>query len=139
MTPYDFAMEEVTLAIVRVADALIANEPFTIAQESEDARRVYRDIRELYPKLQLRATERDSLLRQMSLLGSQLNQWTRSSSDPSPLQGRLATTEPLAAIHLPHFCHSIEQEQAATRRPEQSAAAGDGPLLHDDRAHRPRS
>ena len=74
MTPYDFAMEEVTLAIVRVADALIANEPFTIAQESEDARRVYRDIRELYPKLQLRATERDSLLGQMSLLGSQLNQ-----------------------------------------------------------------
>ena len=43
--------------------------------------------------------------------------------------------EPLAAIHLPHFCLSIEQEQAATRRPEQSAAAGDGPLMHDDRAH----
>jgi len=74
MTPYDFAMEEVTLAVVRVADALIANEPFAIAQASADARRVYRDIRGLYPKLQLRATERDSLLGQMSLLGSQLNQ-----------------------------------------------------------------
>ena len=74
MTPYDSVMEEVTLAILRVADALIANEPFAIAQESTDARRVYRDMRELYPKLQLRATERDSLLGQMSLLGSQLNQ-----------------------------------------------------------------
>ena len=74
MTPYDFVMEEVTLAILRVADALIANEPFAIAQESADARRVYRDLREHYPKLQLRATERDSLLGQMSFLGSQLNQ-----------------------------------------------------------------
>ena len=74
MTPYDFAMEEVTLALLRVADALIANEPFAIAQESTDARRVYRDMRELYCKLQLQATERDSLLWQMSLLGSQLNQ-----------------------------------------------------------------
>ena len=74
MTHYDFAMEEVTLALLRVADALIANEPFAIAQECTDARRVYRDIRELYPKLQLRPTERDTLLGQMGLLGSQLNQ-----------------------------------------------------------------
>ena len=74
MTPYDFVMEEVTLAILRVADALMANEPFAIARESTDARRVYGDIRELYPKLQLQATERDSLLGQMSLLRSQLNQ-----------------------------------------------------------------
>ena len=73
MTPYDFAMEEVTLAILRVADALTANEPFAIAQECTDGRRVYRYMRELYPKLQLQATERDSLLRQMSLLASQLN------------------------------------------------------------------
>ena len=73
MTPYDFAMEEVTLAIGRVADALIANEPFALAQECTDARRVYRDMLELYPKLQLRATERDSLLG-MILLGSQLSQ-----------------------------------------------------------------
>jgi hypothetical protein len=74
MTFYDFAMEEVTLAILRVTDALIANEPSAIAHACTDARRVYRDMRELYPKLQLRATERDSLLRQMSLLASQLNQ-----------------------------------------------------------------
>ena len=74
MTSFEFVMEEVTLAILRVADALMANEPFAIAQESTDARRVYRDIRELYPKLQLQATERDSLLGQMSLLRSQLNQ-----------------------------------------------------------------
>jgi hypothetical protein len=73
-TPYDLVMEEVTLAILRVADALTANEPFAIAQACTDARRIYRETRDLYPKLQLQATERDSLLWQMSLLGSQLNQ-----------------------------------------------------------------
>jgi hypothetical protein len=67
-------MEEVSLAIFRVADALRADEPFAIARESADARRVHREIRQLYPKLQLRATERDSLLGQMSLLGLLLNQ-----------------------------------------------------------------
>ena len=67
-------MEEVTLAILRAADALTASEPFAIAQACTEARRIYREMRELYPKLQLQATERDSLLRQMSLLGSQLNQ-----------------------------------------------------------------
>ena len=77
ITPYDFVMEEVTLAILRVADALVANEPFSIAQECTDGLRVYRNIRELYPKLQLRATERDSLLGQMSLLRSQANECER--------------------------------------------------------------
>jgi hypothetical protein len=87
MTPYDFVIEEVTLAILRVADALIANEPFAIAQECKDAGRVYRDIRELYPKLQLRATERDSLLGQMSLLRSQLNQCEAYLQRPFAVQG----------------------------------------------------
>ena len=87
MTPYDFVMEEVTLAILRVADALIANEPCAIAREGTDARRVYRDIRELYPKLQLRATERDSLLRQMSLLASQLNQCEAFLQGPFAVAG----------------------------------------------------
>ena len=82
MTPYESVMEEVTLAILRVADALIANEPFAIAQEYTDARRVYRDIRDLYPRLQLRATERDSLLGQMSLLRSQVNQCERLLQRP---------------------------------------------------------
>jgi len=74
MTSYDLVMDEMTLAITRVADALLANEPVAIAQECTDARSVYRDIRDLYPKLQLRATERESLLAQMSLLRSHLNQ-----------------------------------------------------------------
>ena len=82
MTPYESVMEEVTLAILRVADALIANEPFAIAQEHTDARRVSRDIRDLYPRLQLRATERDSLLGQMSLLRSQVNQCERLLQRP---------------------------------------------------------
>ena len=45
MTPYDFAMEEVTLAIGRVADALIATEPFALAHECTDARRVFGTIK----------------------------------------------------------------------------------------------
>jgi len=32
MTQYDFVMERVTLAILRVTDALTANDPFAIAQ-----------------------------------------------------------------------------------------------------------
>ena len=87
MTHYDFAMEEVTLALLRVADALIANEPFAIAQESTDARRVYRDMRELYPKLQLRPPERDTLLGQMSLLGSQLNRCKAFLQSPFAVAG----------------------------------------------------
>ena len=74
MTPYDFAIEEVTLAIFRVTDALMANDPSAVAQECEHGRQVYQYIRNLYPELQLQSPERDSLLRQMSLLGSQLNQ-----------------------------------------------------------------
>ena len=74
MTPYDFVMEEVTLAIFRVTDALMASDLSAIAHECRNSHRIYRDMRELYPKLQLRETERDLLLRQMSLLASQLNQ-----------------------------------------------------------------
>ena len=104
MTPYDFAMEEVTLAIGRVADALIANEPFALAQECTDARRVYRDMLELYPKLQLRATERDSLLGGMILLGSQLSQCEAFLQRPFADAGVGSPRRAVGAIHLPHFC-----------------------------------
>jgi hypothetical protein len=69
MTQYDFAMERVTLAILRVTDALTANDPTAIAQECKHARRDYEYVRRLYLKLQLQAAERDSLLAQMGLLG----------------------------------------------------------------------
>ena len=61
MTQYDFVMERVTLAILRVTDALITNDPFAIAQECAHARRDYEYVRRLYLKLQLQAAERDSV------------------------------------------------------------------------------
>ncbi|RPH56867.1 MAG: hypothetical protein EHM89_14780 [Acidobacteria bacterium] len=73
LTPYDFAMEEVSLAILRLADALTALDPAAIEQECAEARWVYQDVVNLYPKLQMQAAERDSLLAQLSLLGSQLD------------------------------------------------------------------
>ena len=74
MTRFDWAMEEVTLAIGSLTDAMIANDRVEIAQESKEGRRVYRNLVSAYPRLQLLAAERDSLLRQLSLLGSQLHQ-----------------------------------------------------------------
>ena len=73
LTPYDFAMEEVTLAILRLADALTAHDPSAIEQECAEARWVYQEVVHLYPKLQLQPAERDALLAQLSLLGSQLD------------------------------------------------------------------
>lgn len=73
LTPYDFAMEEVSLAILRLADALTAQDPTAIEQECAEARWVYQNVVHLYPKLQLQSAERDALLAQLSLLGSQLD------------------------------------------------------------------
>ena len=73
LTPYDFAMEEVSLAILRLADALTARNPSAIEQECAEARWVYQNVVHLYPTLQLQPAERDSLLAQLSLLGSQLD------------------------------------------------------------------
>jgi hypothetical protein len=73
LTPYDFAMEEVSLAILRLADVLTAHDPSAIEQECAEARWVYQHVVDLYPKLQMQPAERDSLLAQLSLLGSQLD------------------------------------------------------------------
>jgi hypothetical protein len=73
LTPYHFAMEEVSLAILRLADALTACDPTAIEQECAEARWVYQEVVHLYPTLQLQPAERDSLLAQLSLLGSQLD------------------------------------------------------------------
>ena len=66
-------MEEVSLAILRLVDALTARDPSAIEQECAEARWVYQDVVYLYPTLQLQPAERDSLLAQLSLLGSQLD------------------------------------------------------------------
>jgi hypothetical protein len=87
MTQYDFAMERVTLAILRVTDALTANDPLAIAQECAHARQDYEYFRRLYLKLQLQAAERDSLLAQMGLLGSQLNHCKAFLRRPIAVEG----------------------------------------------------
>ena len=87
MTQYDFAMERVTLAILRVTDALTANDPFALAQECGHARRDYEYVRRLYLKLQLQAAERDSLLAQMGILGSQLNHCAALLRRPIAVEG----------------------------------------------------
>ena len=83
MTPHDLAMEEVTLAIRRLTDAMTANDSFLIAQECREGRRVYNGSLKLYPTLQLRAAERDSLLRQIGLLGSELERCERLLGPPA--------------------------------------------------------
>ena len=87
ITQYDFAMESVTLAILGVTDALIASDPFAIAQECAHARRVYEYVRRLYLKLQLQTAERDSLLAQMGLLGSHLNHCEARLRRPTAVEG----------------------------------------------------
>ena len=87
MTQYDFAMEKVTLAILSVTEAFMLNDPSAIAQECADARQVYEYIRQLYLKLQLYAEERDSLLAQMGILGSQLNHCGALVRQPIAVEG----------------------------------------------------
>lgn len=87
MTQYDFAMEKVTHAILSVTDAFMLNDPSAIAQECADARQVYDYIRQLYLKLQLQGVERDSLLAQMGLLGSQLNHCKALLRRPVAVEG----------------------------------------------------
>ena len=81
LTPYDFAMEEVSFAILRLA-ALTARNPSAIEHECAEARWVYQDVVHLYPTLQMQAAERDALLAQLSLLGSQLD---FCEGQPSPM------------------------------------------------------
>ena len=54
MTQHDFAMERVTLAILSVTDASLANDPFVIAQECVQARRDYEYVGGLYPSFSFR-------------------------------------------------------------------------------------
>jgi hypothetical protein len=74
LTTYEFVIEEVNLALLRLARALSADDPTTIEQECAEAWGVYRGMVHLYPKLQLEPTQRDSLLGQMTLLRSRLEE-----------------------------------------------------------------
>ena len=79
LTPYDFAMEEVTDASSRLAHALSARtqrraDATTIEQECSKARLVYERMIHLYPRVRLDATQRVSLLKELGLLRSRLEE-----------------------------------------------------------------
>jgi hypothetical protein len=67
-------MDEVGLAMLRLADAMAAGDPVRIELECAEARWTHRNVVELYPKLQLNSAQRDSLLGQLALLRSQLEE-----------------------------------------------------------------
>jgi len=79
LTPYEFAMEDVNVALLRVARALAADDPDITAQECSEVRLTYRRIKHLCPKLRLEPEQRDSLFGQLSLLESRLEECERSA------------------------------------------------------------
>ena len=79
LTPYDFAMEEVTGASSTLAHALLARtlkraDAATTEKECSDARSVYERMIHLYPRVRLDATQRASLLKELGLLRSRLEE-----------------------------------------------------------------
>ena len=77
LTAYDFAMEEVTGASSRLADALLARtqqkaDATATEQECSNARSVYERMIHLFPRVRLDATQRASLLKELGLLRSRL-------------------------------------------------------------------
>jgi hypothetical protein len=78
LTPYDFAMEEVTGASSLLAHALLARTleraDAGTTEECSDARSVYERMIHLYPRVRLDATQRASLLKELGLLRSRLEE-----------------------------------------------------------------
>ena len=79
LTAYDFAMEEVTGASSKLAHALLARtlkraDVATIEQEYSNARSVYERMIHLYPRVRLDATQRASLLKELGLLWSRVEE-----------------------------------------------------------------
>ena len=81
LTPYDFAMEEVGMVSTSLALALLAR---TLTQdavpetECAEARRVYQKLIDLHPRLRLDASQRASLLAELALLRTRLDECDRS-------------------------------------------------------------
>ena len=79
LTAYDFAMEEVIGASSKLAHALLATTPKSrdaakVEQECSNARAVYERMIHLYPRVRLDAAQRASLLKELGLLRSRLEQ-----------------------------------------------------------------
>ena len=79
LTAYDFAMEEATGASSKLGQALSAptlksRNAATVEQECSNARAVYEKMIHLYPRVRLDAAQRASLLKELGLLRSRLEQ-----------------------------------------------------------------
>ena len=89
LTAYDFAMEEVTGASSKLAHALLARplnsrDAARIEQECSDARSVYEKMIHLYPRVRLDAAQRASLLKELGLLRSRLEECKADKRKPQP-------------------------------------------------------
>jgi hypothetical protein len=79
LTAYQFAMEEVTAASSKLGRALLARalergDPATTERECSEARLVYDKMIGLFPRVRLDATQRASLVKELALLRSQLEE-----------------------------------------------------------------
>jgi hypothetical protein len=74
LTPYDFVMEEVDLALARLTHASKAGNLTIAEQHRSQARASFRRLVDLYPRLRLAPAERDSLLEQLAILSSRLEE-----------------------------------------------------------------
>lgn len=77
LTPYEFAMEEIELAVSHLTQVLTTDERTRIGQACRETRVVYGRMVHLYPKLQLDPAQRDSLIAQLALLVSLLDECDR--------------------------------------------------------------
>jgi hypothetical protein len=81
LTAYEFAMEEVSVASSKLARALLArtlargkDDSGTLERECSEARLVYEKMIDLYPRVRLDDTQRASLLQELALLRSRLEE-----------------------------------------------------------------
>ena len=90
LTPYDFAMEEVTGASSMLAQVLARTlkraEVATTEKECSDARSVYERMIHLYPRVRLDATQRASLLKELGLLRSRLEGCKADEGKSQPIR-----------------------------------------------------
>ena len=79
LTPYDFAMDEVTGASSKLVRALLVRtlkraDATTTEQEYSNARSVYERTIHLHPRMRLDATQRASLLKELELLWARVEE-----------------------------------------------------------------
>ena len=79
LTPYDFAMDEVTGASSKLVRALLVRtlkraDATTTEQEYSNARSVYERTIHLHPRMRLGATQRATLLKELELLWARVEE-----------------------------------------------------------------